>query len=54
MWERIESGLKRGFLAHPRVTMKLPTMQDQVRAGQLPASVAARQLLQGLFSEGAT
>jgi LAO/AO transport system kinase len=54
MWERIESGLKRGFLAHPQVKMQLPTMQDQVRAGRLPASVAARQLLEGLFSEGAT
>ncbi len=48
MWERIEADLKRNFLQAKRVKMQLQKIQDQVRSGQLPASVAARQLLQEL------
>jgi LAO/AO transport system kinase len=45
MWERIESGLKRNFMQSAQVKMQLSAVQDQVRSGLLPASVAARQLL---------
>jgi LAO/AO transport system kinase len=48
MWERIDADLKRNFLQAKRVKMQLLKIQDQVRFGQLPASVAARQLLQEL------
>ncbi len=49
MWERIEAGLKQAFRQHPVIQSHLPQMQQQVQAGQLPASAAARQLLH-LFS----
>lgn len=45
MWERIESGLKARFRAHPRVREQLPSLSAAVRAGSLAASVAARRLL---------
>ena len=45
MWERIEAGLKERFAAHPAVRAALPGMTDEVRAGRLAASVAARRLL---------
>jgi LAO/AO transport system kinase len=45
MWERIEAGLKRQFMGSQSVRSRLMLMQDQVRNGGLPASVAARQLL---------
>ena len=45
MWERIEAGLKRDFRGHPAVKALLPLLTQQVDAGQLPASTAARQLL---------
>lgn len=45
MWERIEAGLKRSFLGHAQVQAELAGVQSQVRAGSIPASVAARQLL---------
>jgi LAO/AO transport system kinase len=46
MWERIETGLKRQFMGSQSVRSRLMLMQDQVRNGGLPASVAARQLLE--------
>ena len=45
MWERIEAGLRQRFRAHPAVQQVLPAVTEQVIAGQLAASVAARRLL---------
>jgi LAO/AO transport system kinase len=45
MWERIDAGLKQNFRAQPRVRSLLPELSQQVAAGQLAASTAARQLL---------
>ncbi|MEK7346475.1 MAG: methylmalonyl Co-A mutase-associated GTPase MeaB [Pseudomonadota bacterium] len=45
MWERINAGLKQNFRAQPRVQALLPQLSQQVGAGQLAASTAARQLL---------
>jgi LAO/AO transport system kinase len=46
MWERIDSGLKQAFRAHPQVRQLLPQLGADVIAGRLAASTAARQLLQ--------
>jgi LAO/AO transport system kinase len=45
MWERIEAGLKLRFRQHPAVRAALPAITEDVRAGRLAASVAARRLL---------
>ncbi len=45
MWERIEAGLRQRFQRHPAVQQALPALAEQVRSGHVPASVAARQLL---------
>ncbi len=45
MWERIEAGLRERFRNHPAVRAALPQIRDDVRAGRLAASVAARRLL---------
>jgi LAO/AO transport system kinase len=45
LWERIDAGLKTRFRSHPRVRAALPALADDVRAGRLAASVAARRLL---------
>jgi LAO/AO transport system kinase len=45
MWERIESELKRDFLEQLAVKNGLNMLQTQVLNGQVPASVAARRLL---------
>ena len=45
MWERIDAGLRHAFRHHPSVQHALPALQQQVQAGQLAASTAARQLL---------
>lgn len=45
MWERIEAGLRQRFRQHPEVRAQLPAVTDEVRAGRLAASVAARRLL---------
>ncbi|HWH73618.1 MAG TPA: methylmalonyl Co-A mutase-associated GTPase MeaB [Methylibium sp.] len=45
MWERIEAGLHLRFRQHPKVREALPGLSEQVRAGQVAASVAARRLL---------
>jgi LAO/AO transport system kinase len=45
MWERIEAGLRQRFRQHPEVRARLPATTEQVLAGLLPASTAARQLL---------
>ena len=46
MWEQIEAGLKHDFRQHPRVRELLPATSAEVAAGRLPASTAARQLLE--------
>jgi len=46
MWERIDAGLKQRFKAQPEVAVLLPRLSDEVRAGRLPASTAARMLLE--------
>ncbi|MEZ5665507.1 MAG: methylmalonyl Co-A mutase-associated GTPase MeaB [Burkholderiaceae bacterium] len=45
MWERIDAGLKQRFRQHPPVREKLDLFTRQVEGGQMPASTAARQLL---------
>ena len=52
MWERIDAGLKQAFKQHPQVQKLLPTFTQDVLAGRVAASTAARQLLaaQGLKS----
>jgi len=45
MWERIEAGLRTRFRQHPRVREALAATMDDVKAGRLAASVAARRLL---------
>ncbi len=45
MWERIDAGLKQSFRAHPQVRELLPVFTEEVRRGQLSASIAARKLL---------
>jgi LAO/AO transport system kinase len=46
MWERIDAGLKQHFKAQPEVAVLLPQLSEEVRAGRLPASTAARMLLE--------
>ncbi|WP_088280569.1 methylmalonyl Co-A mutase-associated GTPase MeaB [Ideonella sp. A 288] len=45
MWERIDAGLQQRFKSHPDVRGALPALTDDVRAGRVAASVAARRLL---------
>lgn len=45
MWERIEAGLNQAFRAQSIVQKLLPQISQQVAAGLLPASTAARHLL---------
>ncbi|QXZ10982.1 methylmalonyl Co-A mutase-associated GTPase MeaB [Comamonas sp. Y33R10-2] len=45
MWERIDAGLKQAFRQHPQVKAMLPVLQDDVTAGRIAASTAARNLL---------
>jgi LAO/AO transport system kinase len=45
MRERLEAGLRERFRAHPAVQAAWPGMLEDVRAGRLAASVAARRLL---------
>ena len=45
MWERIDAGLKQAFRQHPQVRELLPRLQQDVVAGRIAASTAARNLL---------
>ncbi|OYT86613.1 MAG: methylmalonyl Co-A mutase-associated GTPase MeaB [Burkholderiales bacterium PBB6] len=45
MWERIDAGLKARFRAHADVKQTLSALTQDVRAGRVAASVAARRLL---------
>ena len=53
MWERIDAGLKHSFRSQPRVQSMLPQISEQVAAGQLAASTAARQLLSAYLAHSA-
>ena len=46
MWERIDAGLKQRFREHPQIRARLEDTTRRVLAGELPASTAARQLLE--------
>lgn len=46
MWALIDAGLKQRFGAHPAVRGALPALTDEVRAGTVAPSVAARRLLE--------
>ena len=45
MWERIDAGLKSDFREHAAVRGLLPQLTSDVEAGRVPASTAARRLL---------
>jgi LAO/AO transport system kinase len=45
MWERVDAGLKQRFREHPKVRAELAETTQRVLAGGLPASTAARALL---------
>jgi LAO/AO transport system kinase len=51
MWERIDAGLRAAFRGHARVRQALPRVLQQVDAGQLLPSVAARRLLREMGLE---
>ncbi|MFP5467198.1 MAG: methylmalonyl Co-A mutase-associated GTPase MeaB, partial [Gammaproteobacteria bacterium] len=46
MWERIDAGLKQRFREHPQVRDYLESTTRDVLDGRLPASTAARRLLE--------
>ena len=46
MWERIDAGLKQRFRSHTKVREQLAQTTTAVLAGQMPASTAARALLE--------
>ena len=46
MWERVDVGLKQAFKQDPAVSKLLPDVLVQVASGQMPASTAARFLLE--------
>lgn len=46
MWERIDAGLKQRFREHPPIRARLEDTTRRVLTGELPASTAARQLLE--------
>ena len=52
MWERIDAGLKQTFRAQANVQSLLPNLSQQVAAGQMAASTAARQLLGAYQAQG--
>jgi len=52
MWAMVGDRLDQAFRAHPGVAALTPGLEDQVRAGQVPASAAADQLLRAFGLEG--
>ncbi|HSN79783.1 MAG TPA: methylmalonyl Co-A mutase-associated GTPase MeaB [Rhodoferax sp.] len=52
MWERIDAGLKQAFAQHPAVMTLLPQLTQEVLAGRVAASTAARNMLQ-VYAENA-
>lgn len=51
MWERIDAGLKQAFRQHPQVREMLPHLQQDVAAGRIAASTAARNLLAAQYGQ---
>ena len=51
LWERLDAGLRERFRAHAEVRRLLPRMLDDVDAGRVPVSVAARRLLHAFAGE---
>ncbi|WP_119966260.1 methylmalonyl Co-A mutase-associated GTPase MeaB [Simplicispira lacusdiani] len=51
MWERIDAGLKHAFRQHPQVRELLPRLQQDVAAGRVAASTAARNLLSAQYGQ---
>jgi len=49
MWERVDAGLKQAFRQHPQVQALLPQLLQDVAAGRIPASTAARNLLSAQY-----
>ena len=54
MWERIEAGLKQAFRQNPDVQRLLPVVTAEVAQGKLPASTAARRLLDTPMDPGSS
>jgi LAO/AO transport system kinase len=48
MWERIDAGLKQVFRQNPQVRANLAGLTTAVASGQMPASTAARKLLNSM------
>jgi len=51
MWERIDAGLKQAFRQHPQVRELLPRLQQDVAAGRVAPSTAARNLLAAQYQQ---
>ena len=51
MWERIDAGLKQAFKHNAAVQSLLPQLTAEVAAGRIPASTAARHLLNARYGE---
>ncbi len=51
MWERIDAGLKQAFRQHPAVQRLLPRLTQEVQQGRMPASTAARTMLQAQMDQ---
>jgi LAO/AO transport system kinase len=51
MWERIDSGLGQLFRQNPRVKSLLPQLTQEVLAGRVAASTAARNMLFALVND---
>jgi LAO/AO transport system kinase len=45
MWAHIDAGLKQAFRQHPAVQALLPQLTQEVLAGRMAASTAARNML---------
>jgi LAO/AO transport system kinase len=54
MWQRIEVGLKQAFRQDPEVQHLLPGVTTEVAQGRLPASTAARRLLDRHMDPGSS
>ena len=51
LWERIDAGLRHAFRSHPRVQEQLSDALVAVDAGRVPATVAARRLLESFTGD---
>ena len=51
LWERVDAGLRERFRTDAEVRRLLPAMLDDIDAGRVPVSVAARRLLRAFAAE---